>query len=108
MAKSINQKYLDATEAAFYDARFDPSEFAIYMSRQPVVTQTKFFSMIAAYVDTIASYIERGFVPLGMRDIGYACGEIQEVIDDYFPEDKESNVVRFGMEWEQIHEHRDI
>lgn len=102
MPKSVNQKYFDATEAAFYDARFDANEFAVHMSRQPLVTQKKFFMMLAAYIDTIASYIDKGFIPLGMRDIGYACGHIQEVLDEYFPADKESIVSQYGIEWEQL------
>ena len=102
MPKSINEKYLDATENALYDNRFEPVDFAINMAHQPIVTQMRFFRIIAHYIDAMAGYVEQGFVPMGMRDIGYACGEMQEVLNEYFPIDADAKNVHSGVEWEQI------
>ena len=102
MAKSVNQKFLDATESAFYDMRFDVADFAIAMSRQPPVTQMQFVRLMAAYADVMAGYVDNGYVPFGMREVASAMTEIRGIMDEYFPEDDAAKIVRLGVEWEQI------
>jgi hypothetical protein len=102
MAKSVNEKYMEATESAFYDTRFDIVEFAIQISRHPVATQIHYFKMLMAYVDVLAGYVEKGFVPMGMRDIGFAAVDMKEIIDEYFPVDPNAQVIQHGVEFEQI------
>lgn len=102
MAKSINEKYLEQTENAFCDTRFDLSEFSQNMARQPLMTQRNYFKMFISYIDVLARHKDQGWVPFGMSDVAYACEDIRDILNEHFPVDTDAKVFVHGTEWEQI------
>lgn len=102
MAKTPNIKYVEVTADIMSDERFNPVMFASHISRQPLHIQKKFMQVIFATIDSLASYIDNGFVPVGMKDIAHACNDMREVLDDFFPKDNTPTFNYDGTEWEQI------
>ena len=82
MAKSIEQKVVDAILAGMDSNRFRPSEFSRIMATETLVPQHfDFMGLIIGYMNYLATFDQYGFYPNGLENECAIAREVAPILN---------------------------
>ena len=83
MAKSIEEKVVDAIENAVMDTRFRYSEFSRLMSDRSPATYMAFLNLIAGYMAYLAVYDDYNYYPNGHERDAPLAAELRDILQTW-------------------------
>ena len=83
MAKSIEQKAVDALANTLSDSRFRDPEFARLMIEQHPIVHQSFFRLIHSYLTYIAVHAKHSYFPNGIGVEALKAEKLVEVLKEY-------------------------
>lgn len=83
MAKSIEQKVVDGILSGMDSSRFRVPEFARIMANETLIPQHfQFMSLIAGYMNYLATFAEYGYYPNGLYDECMIAQRVAPIINE--------------------------
>ena len=87
MAKSIEQKAVDALVSAMNNSKFRPAEFSRLMATEALAPDhMQFMSLIGGYVQYLATFDEYGYFPNGLERECDLAAEVAPIFMRHFTE----------------------
>ena len=96
MAKSIEQKTVDALVSAMADNRFNPAEFSRLMATETLIpSHFAFMMLISAYMHYLATFEAYEFYPNGLEDECIMASQVAPILNREFQRlaDEEENML---------------
>lgn len=82
MAKSIEQKAVDAIVAAMGQKDFRHHEFSRLIVEGGIVTSRDFMNLVYSYISYLATFDEYRYYPFGSQEVAVIAGKIRDTFDE--------------------------
>ena len=83
MAKSIEQKTVEAVANGLSDHRFRLYEFCRLMSEENPFVHREFFKLMVAYLNYLSVFDKHGWYPNGTQNESSAAAKVVDILNRY-------------------------
>ena len=82
MAKSIEQKAVDAVITAMNQKDFRHHEFSRLMVESGLMVSREFMNVVYSYISYLATFDEYRYYPFGCQEVAEVAGKVRDTFDE--------------------------